>query len=59
MILVWIALQFIIYLNGMTDVLHAKCDVVFYANDTLIYAEAYTSKECRHNTINNFNNVNR
>lgn len=52
------ALLFIIYINDMPNVLQ-KCEIILYADDTLIFTEGHTDKLCQDNMIHDINNVNK
>lgn len=51
------ALLFIIYINDIPNVLE-NCEIVLYADDTLIYNEANTEEECLENLQKDIKNVN-
>lgn len=50
------ALLFVIYINDMEHVLK-KCEIVLYADDTLIFAEAETEELCHENLKNDMDNI--
>ena len=58
------ALLFIIYINDMPSIIK-NCDIVLYADDTLIYAIGDTEEECRNkincdiNILNNWLKMNK
>lgn len=51
------ALLFIIYINDMPKVLE-KCEIVLYADDTMIYAEGCDSETCKTNIMHDIENIN-
>lgn len=51
------ALLFIIYINDMPNILE-KCEIVMYADDTLIYAKGDTEEQCTDNLTHDMNNIN-
>lgn len=51
------ALLFIIYINDMPNILE-QCQIILYADDTLIYTEGDSSEECHNNMVNDINNIN-
>lgn len=51
------ALLFIIYINDMPNILE-KCEIILYADDTLIYAEGDTDEQCRENLMHDINKIN-
>ena len=51
------ALLFIIYINDMPNVL-TKCEIILYADDTLIFTEGDTGHQCYDNMTEDINNVN-
>ena len=51
------ALLFIIYINDMPNVLK-KCEIVLYADDTLIFTEDSTDKQCIENMMDDVININ-
>lgn len=51
------ALLFIIYINDMPNILE-KCEIVMYADDTLIYAKGDTEEQCTDKLTHDMNNIN-
>lgn len=51
------ALLFILYINDMPTTLE-KCEIVLYADDTLIYTEASTEEQCLENMKHDISKIN-
>lgn len=51
------ALLFIIYVNDMPNILE-KCEIVLYADDTLIFTEGDTNEECTDNLTHDVKKIN-
>lgn len=51
------ALLFVIYINDMPHVLK-ECEIVLYADDTLIFAEADREEDCHEKLQRDINNIN-
>ena len=52
------ALLFIIYINDIENVIE-KCKIVLYADDTVIFAECTTCKECYGKIGKDMDNINK